>query len=335
MLWFAAKRLAGAMVTFLLASLLIFLLLEFTPGNVAAKQLGPWASQESKDILYAELNLGDPVLIRYGRWLGVLAGVLDDPLAATDLGYVDPRGSRYFGNFGFSHFYKLPVNDIIWDRLGNTALLAGVAFLIIVPLSILIGVLAGMYEGRMIDRVLSFVSVAFTSLPEYASAVILMAVFVVWLGWAPGTSNLETGHGWSLASQLTLPATVLVLFDTGYVARIVRNSMISVMRKPYIRTAMLKGLPSRTVVTVHALRNAMIAPFTVILLQISWLLSGVVVTEVVFGYPGFGRMLLDAALFGDVALLEAATLIALGIAMVTQLLSDLAYRLLNPRIRLT
>ena len=127
---------------------------------------------------------------------------------------------------------------------------------------------------------------------------------------------------------------MLVLYATGYIARIVRNSMASVMGTPYVRTAILKGLSFRTVILVHALRNALIAPFTVILLQISWLLSGVVVTEVVFGYPGFGRMLYEAAMFGDVALLEAATLVALLIASATQLASDLAYRFLNPRIQL-
>jgi len=334
MLWFVAKRLAGGLVTLLLVSVLIFVLLEFTPGNVAHKQLGPWASQASKDILFKELKLDDPLLLRYGRWLGILSGIIKDPLAATDLGFADPRGARYFGNFGYSQFYKIPVNDIIWGRLGNTAILGAVAFLVIVPLSILIGVVAGVYQGRFVDRWLSIVSVSLTAVPEFASAVILMTIFVVWLGWAPGTSNLETGGGWSFASQLVLPATVLVLYATGYIARIVRNSMASVMGTPYVRTAILKGLSFRTVILVHALRNALIAPFTVILLQISWLLSGVVVTEVVFGYPGFGRMLYEAAMFGDVALLEAATLVALLIASATQLASDLAYRFLNPRIQL-
>ncbi len=162
-----------------------------------------------------------------------------------------------------------------------------------------------------------------------------MSIFVVTLGWLPGTSTLETSPEWSFASQLVLPVMVLVLYDFGYVARMVRGSMVEVMTRPYIRTAALKGLPYRTVILRHALRNAMIAPFTVILLQVNWLITGVIVTEVVFAYPGFGRMLLEAALFGDITLVEAATVIALIVAVTTQLIGDIGYMYLNPRIRFT
>jgi peptide/nickel transport system permease protein len=126
---------------------------------------------------------------------------------------------------------------------------------------------------------------------------------------------------------------VLAIYDSGYVARMVRTSMAEVMAKPYIRTAVLKGLPRQTVILRHALRNAMIAPFTVLLLQINWLIGGVVVTELVFAYPGFGRMLLDASLFGDISLIVAATLVALFVATATQLASDIGYRLLDPAAR--
>ena len=162
---------------------------------------------------------------------------------------------------------------------------------------------------------------------------ILVAVFVVFLGVLPGTSPLSAAAGWSIASQLVLPVAVLAIYDSGYVARMVRTSMAEVMARPYIRTAVLKGLPPRTVILRHALRNAMIAPFTVILLQVNWLISGVVVTELVFAYPGFGRMLLEASLFGDISLIEAATLIALLVATTTQLLSDIGYHVLNPQSR--
>jgi len=129
------------------------------------------------------------------------------------------------------------------------------------------------------------------------------------------------------------PVAVMVFYDLGYVVRMVRASMIEVMTRPYIRTAVLKGMSMRRVVLAHALRNAMIAPFTVLLLQINFLISGVVVTELVFAYPGFGRLLLEASLFGDVATLEAATLITVAIAVTTQFLGDLGYMLLDPRIR--
>jgi peptide/nickel transport system permease protein len=130
-----------------------------------------------------------------------------------------------------------------------------------------------------------------------------------------------------------LPVAVIVLFDAGYVVSMIRASMIEVMQRPYIRTAILKGLTFREVVVRHALRNAMINPITVILLQINYLISGVVVVETVFAYPGFGRMMLEAALFKDIALVEVGALVAVSVAVLTQIAGDLAYRLLDPRIR--
>ncbi len=334
---FIMNRLGLMFVTMLVASFLVFFAMEFSPGNVASKTLGPYASEESKTFLFKKLKLDDPLPVRYTRWIGVLTGIIEDPLADPELklGFTDPRGHQYFGNFGYSTLYKSPVNDILWDRLGNTAKLAGLAFALIIPLSMVFGVLSGMREGSLLDRGLSLTGITFTSIPEFASAVFVMAIFVVWLGVLPGTSTLESNPEWSVASQFVLPVTVLVFYDFGYVARMVRGSMVEVMTKHYIRTAILKGLPYRIVILRHALRNAMIAPFTVILLQVNWLITGVVVTEVIFAYPGFGRMLLEAALFGDIALVEAATVVALVVAVTTQLIGDIGYMYLNPRIRFT
>jgi len=329
------RRAAEMLITLLVASFLVFVVTEFSPGNVARKTLGAFALQSQVDLLYQKLHLNDPLMVRYVRWLGVLTGVEADPLQdpALKLDFKDPRGDRYFGNFGYSTLYKAPVNDVLWDRLGNTALLAGLAFAVIIPLSLVLGVLAGMNAGSLLDRALSTVSIVMTSIPEFALGVLLVAIFVVWLHILPGTSPLDSHSGWSIAEQLVLPVAVLAIYDAGYVARMVRTSMAEVMAKPYVRTAVLKGLPRRQVILRHALRNALIAPFTVILLQINWLIGGVVVTELVFAYPGFGRMLLDASLFGDVSLIEAATLIALFVATTTQLLSDVGYRVLDPQAR--
>jgi peptide/nickel transport system permease protein len=337
MVRFLVRRLGMGLATLVVSSFLVFAVMEFSPGDVARKSLGEYATQAQVDHLHRRLKLGDPLLVRYGRWMGVLLGVLRDPLQdpALELGFSDPRGARYLGNFGYSTLYKAPVNDIIWDRLGNTVVLAGIAFAVIVPLSLAIGVLAGMHEGSPLDRGLSLTSITLTSVPEFASGVFLMAVFVVWLGLLPGTSPIRPMPDWTIAQQLILPVAVLVLYDFGYVARMVRGAMVEVMTRPYIRTALLKGLPWRAVVIEHALRNAMIVPFTVMLLQVNWLITGVVVTESLFAYPGFGRMLLEAALFGDIALLEAATLVALTTAVTTQLAGDVGYMLLNPRIRVT
>src|SRR5690348_3530566 len=281
MLKFLAGRISGLLLTLVAASFLVFVVTEFSPGNVARKTLGPYATQDQVDLLYKTLHLGDPLLVRYVRWVGVLVGAIPDPLQdpALKLNFSDPRGAQYFGNFGYSTLFKAPVNDVIWNRLGNTALLAGIAFAIIVPLSLVAGILAGMREGSRLDRTISVAGIVFTSVPEFASGVILAAIFVVAFHLLPGTSPLDPGSGWSIPAQLVLPIAVLVLYDSGYVMRMVRGSMAEVMNRPYVRTAILKGLPRRQVIMRHAIRNAMIAPFTVILLQINFLISGVVVTE--------------------------------------------------------
>lgn len=310
---FLLRRLGHMLLTMVIASFLIFAMSEWTPGSVARKQLGPFATQEQVDLLTERLGLNRPVIVRYVEWLG---GLLT-------------------GDLGMSTRYKEPVNDIIWDRIGNTAVLAAIAFAVIVPLSIFLGVMAGTREGSVLDRTISLGAIVTTSIPEFASGVFLASIFVIWLGLLPGTSTLDPTGGWSVASQLVLPVAVMVLYDLGYVVRMVRASMVEVMTKPYIRTAVLKGLAFRDVVMRHALRNALIAPFTVILLQINYLVIGVVVVEAVFAYPGYGRMMLEAALFKDVALIEAGGLVAVFIAVTTQIIGDIGYMMLNPRIRIS
>ncbi|MBV1693187.1 MAG: ABC transporter permease, partial [Hyphomicrobiales bacterium] len=226
-----------------------------------------------------------------------------------------------------------PVADVLWDRLGNTLLLAAVSFAVIVPVSVLFGVLAGMRERSTLDRGVNVFSSICASVPEFAMGVFLLAIFVVWLGILPGTSPLTTSGGWPIWSQFILPVMVVTLYDAGYLISMIRQSMVEVMRQPYIRTAVLKGMPFRQVVTTHAMRNALIAPFTVILLQLNYLVSGLVVVETVFAYPGFGRMMLEAALAKDIAVVEAGTLVAVTVTMLTQLVGDLGYMRLDPRIR--
>jgi peptide/nickel transport system permease protein len=158
----------------------------------------------------------------------------------------------------------------------------------------------------------------------------MAAVFVFWLGWLPGTSGMVDGFS---LKELVLPVSVLVIYDFGYVSRMTRASMVEVMTSAYIRTAVLKGLPHRQVILRHALRNALIAPFTVIMLQINWLLSGVIVVEYFFAYKGFGSLLLEASLNQDIFLIEACTMVAVFVAVTTQTLADIGYVYLNPRIR--
>ncbi|HVM77738.1 MAG TPA: ABC transporter permease [Stellaceae bacterium] len=308
---FFLKHLLFLCVTLTVVSLLVFLLTELTPGDVARKELGPYATQEQVEILTKKEGLDRPVLVRYVEYVG----------------------RTLSGDLGTSQRFRVPVKDIIFDRLQNTALLAAVSFALIVPLSMLLGVAAGMREGSLLDRTILLGSAVAASVPEFAIGVFLASVFVVTLGWLPGTATLQPGGSWPIAAQMVLPVAVIVLFDMGYVVSMVRASMVEVMRQPYIRTAVLKGMRFRQVVLGHALRNAMINPVTIILLQINYLVTGVVVVESVFAYPGFGRMMLEASLYKDIALIEAGALVAVFVAVMTQILGDLAYMLLDPRIR--
>ncbi len=302
------KRLISMALIMAVVSFILFLLFETDKLAVAGKVLGPYSSTEQREIWLEQNGYNEPFVLRYLQWAGN---------AAT-------------GNFGESIMLKVPVSEVLWDRLGNTAILAGIVFAVMIPLSLTLGVLAGLKEASFRDRSITVVSVLTTSVPEFASATLLSAIFVFGLGWLPGTSAMTGGFSFK---ELILPALVLVLYDFGYVARMTRASMAEVMTSQYIRTAILKGLPYQRVVFRHALRNALIAPFTVIVLQMNWLLSGVIVVEVFFSYKGFGKLLLDASLFGDIYLIEACTLVAVFVAVMSQLISDIGYTLLNPRIR--
>jgi len=308
MLKLAAKRFVSMILIMVTVSFALFALFEHNKLAVAGKVLGPYSSEQQRLIWLDENGYDAPFLIRYVDWLGELAQ----------------------GDFGTSIELNVPVADVLWPRLGNTAILAAVVFAVMIPLSLMLGVLAGLREASIRDRTISIISVITTSVPEFASATLLTAIFVFWLGWLPGTSAMSAGFSWA---EVILPAAVLVIYDFGYVTRMTRAAMIDVMTSDFVRTAILKGLPYQRVVFRHALRNALIAPFTVIVLQMNWLLSGVIIVEVFFAYKGFGKLLLDAALFGDIYVIEACTLIAVLVAVASQFISDVGYMVLNPRIR--
>ncbi|MBV9521803.1 MAG: ABC transporter permease, partial [Alphaproteobacteria bacterium] len=279
---FFLKHFLFLCLTLLTVSFIVFVLNEFTPGEVARKILGAYATQEQVASLTTQMGLDRPVLVRYVDWLYHIAT----------------------GDLGYSTRFKVPVRQIVFDRLGNTALLAAISFACMVPLAMLLGISAGMRESSRLDRAIMLFSTICASIPEFAMGVFLASIFVVALGWLPGTANMNAGGAgrWGIAAQLVLPVATIVLFDLGYVVAMIRASMVEVMQRPYIRTAILKGMRFRQVIVGHALRNAMINPVTIILLQVNYLITGVVVVETVFAYPGFGRMMLEAALYKDIAL---------------------------------
>ena len=226
-----------------------------------------------------------------------------------------------------------PVADLLFIRLRNSLVLAGTAFVIVMPLALIMGVIAGLNEGKPLDRFLSIGGMMFSVTPEFATGIFLILIFAFWLKLLPGATVFGEKAPWTRPDMLVLPVLTLTLVELGYVLRITRASMVDVMKAPYIRTAFLKGLPYWRVVLRHAVRNALMAPITVIMLHVNWLLGGIVVVEVIFGYPGLGSYLLDSALFKDFNAIEGGAMILVLVAVATQLLADIIYTFLNPRIR--
>jgi len=249
--------------------------------------------------------------------------------------YIPLKKGFIRGDPGLSLRTGRPVAKSLFIRLRNSLVLAGIAFIIVMPLALFLGMIAGLKEGTLRDRVLSVGGMMFSVIPEFATGIFLILIVAVWLGLVPGATVFGEKAPWERPDMLILPVLTLALIELGYVLRITRASMVEVMRSPYIRTAFLKGLPYWRIVLKHALRNALIAPITVIMLHVNWLMGGNVIVEVVFGYPGLGKYLLDSALYKDINALEAGAMVLVTVAVGTQLIADIIYTFLNPRIRYT
>ena len=249
--------------------------------------------------------------------------------------YIPLKKGFIRGDPGISLRTGRPVSRSLFIRLRNSLLLAGIAFIIVMPLALLLGMIAGLKEGTLWDRALSVGGMMFSVTPEFATGIFLILIVAVWLGLVPGATVFGEKAPWERLDMLILPVLTLTLIELGYVLRITRASMVEVMRSPYIRTAFLKGLPYWRIVLKHAVRNALMAPITVIMLHVNWLMGGIVIVEVVFGYPGLGKYLLESALYKDINALEAGAMVLVIVAVGTQLIADIIYTFLNPRIRYT
>lgn len=247
--------------------------------------------------------------------------------------YVPLKKGFIRGDPGISLRTGRPVSNSLWTRLRNSLVLAGIAFIIVMPLALFLGLIAGLKEGSLQDRILSIGGMMFSVIPEFATGIFLILILGLWLKVAPAASVFGDAAPWEKPAMLILPIMTLTLIELGYILRITRASMVEVMRSAYVRTAFLKGLPYWTVVFKHAVRNALMAPITVIMLHVNWLMGGIVIVEAVFGYPGLGKFLLDSALNKDVNSLEAGAMVLVILAVGTQLIADIIYTFLNPRIR--
>ncbi len=254
-------------------------------------------------------------------------------LSGGPVDYIPVQKGLLRGDPGMSLRTGRPVADLLYICLRNSLVLAGIAFVVVMPLALILGIIAGLNEGKRLDRTLSIGGMMFSVTPEFATGIFLILIFASWLQLVPGATVFGEKAPWTRPEMLILPVATLTLVELGYVLRITRASMVEVMKAPYIRTAFLKGLPYRQIVFKHAVRNALMAPITVIMLHVNWLLGGIVIVEAIFGYPGLGNYLLASALFKDFNAIEAGAMILVAVAAGTQLLADILYTFINPRIR--
>jgi peptide/nickel transport system permease protein len=308
------RRVGFLALTLLLTSIIVFATTQLLPGDVARVILGREASDVQVEKLREALGLNDPPPVQYVRWLGRFV----------------------IGDWGQSYSTQVDIRPLVAERLRNSLMLAALTLVLAVPLGVGLGVVAGLNENKLIDHVVSIGSLSVVGLPEFVTGVILIEIFALKLHWLPANSSIEVGTSFAKALPfLILPAVTATLVLLAYIARLTRAGVAEELKRPYVRTAALKGLAPATVIVKHVLRNALMPTITVVAISFGWLIGGLIVIENVFNYPGLGRLLVFAIDRRDLPLLQAITMIiVLGFAL-ANLAADLLYVYLNPRIRLT
>lgn len=300
-------------LTLWMLATIVFLLVNVLPGDVGRKVLGPTANADDVAAFNQRLGTDKPLIEQYLRSL--------KNLATFDFGDSFQTGS--------------PVLDLLWPALGRSAKLAALAFVITIPISIAAGIFAARRQDKLADRIVVNTGLASSSLPEFVTASVLLAVFAV--NWKVGSVYANVPAGTSLFGQLEyllLPAMAMVVSYFGYIARMTRAGVITALHSDYVRTATLKGLDSGQVMRRHILRNALAPTITVISVQIGYLFGGIIGVEKVFNYAGLGTMMLNAVGKKDIPVLQTAVLMVGIIYMVSTLIADLLIATLNPRVRL-
>ena len=307
------NRFAQTLISILIASVIIFLIAEALPGDVAQTVLGQFATEESLEALRRKLGLNEPLPTRYLDWLtGILHGDLGTSLSRPGI----------------------EIGPLFLRRARNSAILALGALVFIIPLSLTLGVLAGLNPGTWIDRTISTVTLGLISFPSFITGLVLILIFSIGLGILPASSSIDPSQGiLAQLPSLILPILALSGVMTGYIARHTRASFIKVMRADYIRSAVLKGLNRRRVIIKHVLRNALLPTVTVIALNLGYLLGGAIVVEVTFGYPGMARLVLSAIKHRDIPVMEAALLFVVAAYLVINFGTDILYTILDPKLR--
>jgi peptide/nickel transport system permease protein len=309
---FLLRRVGLALVTLLLLSMMIFLMANVLPGDVGRRILGPFADPRAVAALNHQLGVDRPLVIQYLSWLG----------------------GAVHGDFGRSLSFRAPVSDLLGRALVNSLKLAAVAFVMVVPLGILGGIVASLNRDKFLDRLISVTGLSGIAMPEFVTGIVLILLFGITLRIFPITATAPAGSGpLTQIYYLIMPALPLVFVLFGYIARITRAGMNEALDADYTRTAYLKGLSRGMVIRHHVLRNALLPTIAVVATQTGYLIGGLVVIEFIFNYQGIGQLIFTAAQQKDFPLLQAGVLV-LGIVYLTAtLIADVLYSLLNPRIR--
>lgn len=306
------QRIGIGFITLLVVSALVFAGTEILPGDVAEIVLGQSATPENLAKLRAELGLDKPAVVRYFGWLG--------DMITFDLGVSKAGGAS--------------IGDLIGGRLYNTFFLGGIVAAIAVPISIFLGLLAAMYPGTWLDRVVTFGTLGLISVPEFFIATICVLVLAVQLHWLPAISYMSGDETFfQLMRALLLPIVVLVIVISAQMIRMTRAGILNVLHSPYIEMAILKGVPRARIILRHALFNAIGPIVNVIALNLAYLVSGVVIIETIFAYPGLAKLMIDGVQTRDLPLVQACAMIFCGTYVVLILTADIASILSNPRLR--
>ncbi len=309
---YITRRLALVVLVLVAVSMLVFGVTTLLPANVAYLILGAFATPEQVRALELKLGLTDPVWQQYLRWAG---------------GFVT-------GDLGVSTLMNRPVGPMLLEALQRSLMLTGLSFVLIAVIGVGLGIVAALRHGRPLDHGVSVATYLGIAVPEFFWAIVVIIVFAAWLGWLPASGYEPISAGvWEWAKHLIAPTITLVFGHLAHVSRLTRSSMIEVMQSPYITAARAKGLPERVIVLHHALRNALLPTITVLALDFGRLMGGIVVIETVFAYPGLGRLVVFSIQNRDLPTLQAAILVVAAIYALANLLADLLYARLNPKIR--
>lgn len=307
-----AQRSAFGFATLLVVTMIIFLGVELLPGDVATEILGQSATPETVAALRQRLGLDEPLVQRYAQWLFAALG----------------------GDFGQSLANGRPISDLVQTRFSNTLFLAGCAAIVAVPVSIGLGLLAALRPGGLLDRVANVVSLISISVPEFFLAYILIAIFATQLGWLPSLSRVDDGMAIDeRLYRILLPALTLILIVAAHMIRMTRTSILSIMSSPFIEMARLKGASRARIVLYHALPNAFGPILNIVVLNLAYLVVGVVVVEVVFVYPGLGQLMVDSVQRRDLPVVQACGLLFAATYILLNLSADILSTLANPRMR--